>query len=63
MVRVMAKRVAAGGFLALLTLGSAWALQKPWREYPGQDNIELPPDAQVPGEWMFARLMLSLIHI
>ena len=46
-----------GAGMALLTLGTAWAWQKPWREYPGQDNIEIPPDYQVPGEWMFARLM------
>ncbi len=29
----------------------------PWREYPGQDNIEIPPDYKVPAEWVFARLM------
>jgi hypothetical protein len=43
--------------VVLLIAGSALGWQKPWREYPGQDNIELPPDYQVPGEWMFARLM------
>jgi hypothetical protein len=42
---------------ALVTLGSALAWQMPWREYPGQDNIELPPDYKVPAEWVFARLM------
>jgi uncharacterized protein DUF4159 len=42
---------------ALLTIGTALAWQKAWREYPGQDNIELPADYQQPGEWMFARLM------
>lgn len=41
----------------LLTLGTAFAWQLPWREYPGQDNIELPPDYRVPAEWVFARLM------
>jgi hypothetical protein len=56
-VAFRAWKLAAGGALALLTLTSAWALQKPWREYPGQDNIEIPPDYQVPGEWVFARLM------
>ena len=30
---------------ALLTLGSALAWQMPWREYPGQDNIAIPPDS------------------
>jgi hypothetical protein len=41
----------------VLTVGSALGWQKPWREYPGQDNIEVPPDYQVPAEWVFARLM------
>ena len=36
---------------------SAFAWQKPFREYPGQDNIELPSDYQVPAEFVFARLM------
>ena len=30
---------------ALLTLGGALAWQMPWREYPGQDNIAIPPDS------------------
>jgi hypothetical protein len=47
--------LAAGA--TLLTVGSALAWQKPWREYPGQDNIELPPDYQEKTEWVFARLM------
>jgi hypothetical protein len=38
-------------------LGSAIARQMPWREYPGQDNIEVPPDYQEKTEWVFARLM------
>ena len=42
---------------ALLTLGSALAWQIPWREYPGQDNIAIPPDYQEKTEWVFARLM------
>ena len=46
---------------ALLTLGSAVAWQMPWREYPGQDNIEVPPDYKVPAEWVFARLMYPSI--
>jgi len=29
----------------------------PWREYPGQDNIAIPPDFQEKTEWCFARLM------
>ena len=47
--------LAAGG--ALLTLGTALASQMPCREYPGQDNIEIPPDYQEETEWVFARLM------
>jgi hypothetical protein len=42
---------------AILTLGTALAWQLPWREYPGQDNIEIPPDYQEKTEWVFARLM------
>src|SRR5258708_39013664 len=47
--------LAAG--MALMTVGSALAWQKPWREYPGQDNIEVPSDYQEKTEWVFARLM------
>ena len=43
--------------VAFVALGSALAWQRPWREYPGQDNIEIPPDYKVPAEWVFARLM------
>jgi hypothetical protein len=41
----------------LAAAGSAIAWQMPFREYPGQDNIELPPDYKVQAEWVFARLM------
>ena len=41
----------------ILTLASALAWQLPWREYPGQDNIAIPPDYQEKTEWVFARLM------
>ena len=41
---------------ALAAVGSAFAWQMPWREYPGQDNIEIPPDYKVQAEWVFARL-------
>lgn len=51
-----AKSLLAAG-IAFLTLGSAVAWQRPWREYPGQDNIEIPPDFRVQAEWVFARLM------
>ena len=36
---------------------AARAWQQPWREYPGQDNIAIPPDYQEKTEWAFARLM------
>ncbi|MEQ1946284.1 MAG: DUF4159 domain-containing protein [Bryobacteraceae bacterium] len=42
---------------ALAAVGSALAWQMPFREYPGQDNTELPPDYKIPGEYVFARLM------
>jgi hypothetical protein len=48
---------AVAGATALLTLGSALAWQMPWREYPGQDNIAIPPDFQEETEWVFGRLM------
>jgi hypothetical protein len=47
--------LAAGA--VFVTLGSALAWQMPWREYPGQDNIAIPPDYQEKTEWVFARLM------
>jgi len=55
-VNRLAKAMLAGG-AALITLSTAAAWQKPWREYPGQDNIEIPPDYQEKTEWAFARLM------
>jgi hypothetical protein len=44
---------------ALLFLGALHAFQKPWREYPAVEynNFPLPPDHNVPSEWVFARLM------
>src|SRR5438309_2294488 len=44
----------AGLFTAL------YAAQQPFRVYQSMeayDNVELPPDFQVPSEWVFARLM------
>jgi len=41
--------------LGLYSVAMAW--QMPWREYPGQDNIAIPPDYQQKTEWAFARLM------
>jgi hypothetical protein len=37
--------------------GGLFASLREWREYPGQDNVELPPDYQEKTEWAFARLM------
>jgi len=51
-------RLVAGatlGVLGMFTVAHAW--QMPWREYPGQDNITIPPDYQEKTEWAFARLM------
>lgn len=42
---------------ALLIAGGALADRRQWREYPGQDNIEIPTDYQEQTEWVFARLM------
>src|SRR5579884_1131194 len=40
-------------------VGSLFAFQQPFREYPGWEynDFPLPPDYQRPGEWVFARLM------
>jgi len=43
--------------LVTVALSAAVAWQMPWRQYRGQDNIELPPDYQEKTEWQFARLM------
>jgi len=51
------KRLFFAGAVLLATFTAALAWQQPWRDYPGQDNIALPADYQVPAEWMFARLM------
>jgi hypothetical protein len=50
------RRLLITGTAAIILVGSALA-QKAWREYPGQDNIEVPPDFQEKTEWVFARLM------
>jgi hypothetical protein len=53
-----ARKILLAAGALLVTLGSAAGLQHmPWREYPGQDNIEVPPDYQEKTEWVFARLM------
>ena len=51
------KQLLLGAGVALGIVSSALAWQKPWREYPGQDNIAIPPDYQEQTEWAFARLM------
>jgi hypothetical protein len=44
---------------SLAVIGSAVALQRPFREYPGveYETFPLPPDYQEKTEWVFARLM------
>jgi len=56
------RKILLAGAAVLLAVGSGLAWEKqpahmPWREYPGQDNIEIPPDYQEQTEWVFARLM------
>ena len=43
----------------LLAIGALYALQKPFREYPGLEyqKFPLPPDYHDKTEWVFARLM------
>ncbi len=52
-----ARNFAIAAILIAGALGTAFAWQKPWRQYPGQDNIDLPSDYQEKTEWQFARLM------
>jgi hypothetical protein len=51
--------------LGLSLLGALWAVQKPFREYPGfeYEEFPLPPDYQQPSEWVFARLMYPSVRI
>ncbi len=44
---------------ATVCLGALYGFQKPWREYPAVEynNFPLPPDYNVPAEWVFARIM------
>src|SRR6266436_3322171 len=43
----------------LACLGALYALQRPFRQFPGveYDRLELPPDSDEKTEWVFARLM------
>jgi len=45
--------------LAFAVLGSLYAFQQPFRQYPGQEyaDFPLPPDYREKAEWIFARLM------
>ncbi len=54
-MKVWALIVVTVGILGAFSAALAW--QQPWREYPGQDNIAIPPDYQEKTEWAFARLM------
>jgi hypothetical protein len=51
----IAALTAAGAAL----VGTVFAFERPFREYPGveYDSIPIPPDFKVKGEWTFARLM------
>jgi hypothetical protein len=56
-IRRYARFVLLAVGLVTVAVGAALAWQMPWRQYRGQDNIELPPDYQEKTEWQFARLM------
>ena len=44
---------------AVAFLGTLWAFERPFRQYPGTEyaEFETPPDWQQPGEFIFARMM------
>jgi hypothetical protein len=52
-------RAAVVAVLALVTIATALAQLRPFREYPGREyeNFPLPPDYREKTEWVFARLM------
>jgi hypothetical protein len=52
-------RIAAGIFICITAIGAVYAVQRPFREYPGMEynDFPLPPDYQEKTEWAFARLM------
>jgi Domain of unknown function (DUF4159) len=61
-IHLVRSRILAGCTAALLVCllaGALWAAQMPFRQYPDweEQGAELPADYQVPGEWVFARLM------
>jgi len=47
-----------------LLFSVAYALQRPWREYPGfeYEAFPIPPDYQEKTEWLFARLMYPPVY-
>ena len=57
------RRVAIAASVSLLLIGALFALQRPWREYPGveYENFPIPPDYRERTEWVFARLMYPAI--
>ena len=56
-------RVVVVALLILVTIATALAQLKPFRQYPGREygNFPLPPDWQQPAEWVFARLMYPAV--
>jgi hypothetical protein len=52
------------GLASVMILGALYALQRPWREYPGveYENFPIPPDFREKTEWVFARLMYPAIR-
>jgi hypothetical protein len=56
---VRAWHVVAAILSGVSLIGTLFALQLPFREYPGVEyhGFPLPPDYMEPGEFVFARLM------
>jgi hypothetical protein len=52
-------QIIAGILICLTAITALFALQRPFREYPGTEynNFPLPPDCREKTEWAFARLM------
>ena len=50
--------------LGLSLLGAVYAVQRPFRQYPGWEyyNFPLPTDYNQPSEWVFARLMYPSVR-
>ena len=53
------RRAGTAALFSLVVLSALYAVQRPFREYPGleYEGFKLPPDYREPGEWVFARLM------